>query len=121
MEKLLEVLETLAVKLGTTVEQLAPHVVRHTQIKAIAAIVLFGVFSAVAFPLLLWRVRSALKRDWTGAKDCQLAGAVIPIITLSVICLACLIMGAIELPALIATAAEPVGATVKMLLQGAGK
>ncbi len=111
----------MATRLGTTVEELAPHVVRHVQIKAVAGLALLVIVSAVAAPLLFLQVRSALKKDWAKATDAEIAAAIVPIAVLSITCLTALLLAAAAGPNHIAAALEPTGATVRMLLRGVGK
>ena len=114
MDKMAELLKVLAEKAGTAVDQLGPHVVRHTRVSAIVnaglgAVLLLG---AVVIFLVL---RHKWATTWQG-KTMDDFDSGCP--TLIGVCL--IVVGTIVGVAFIATsipaAVEPIGATLKALV-----
>lgn len=114
MSKVSELLQALAAKLGTTVEELGPHVVAHVRVTAMMAIasnlllalvfLCAGAYST--YRLYRWGKANKWKEDYH-VTPMILAG----IATVLIVVMCC--AGALDnMPAVI----EPTGATVRMLM-----
>jgi hypothetical protein len=115
VDEVLALLQAFADKLGTTVEDLGPHVVRHIQIRAVAKIAAACVALVAAFSLTGISLWSGFKHGWwtdSGDPKPTLVLAIIGSIALAIAFPICLVEMAHELP----YALEPLGGAVRILL-----
>lgn len=118
MDEVMKALRELAVKLGTTVEELAPHVVAHTQVEGIAAICVavlaLGVLCLAGhYAVKKFKVLHVEADKGSGYYDgCWVVAQIIVYGILTATLVIVSIIVANNLPAAI----EPIGETVKSLL-----